>query len=69
VSALGGKSQPPRVAGDLAGLLRKGVAVYCVAEDCEDRGLRERVSLEGIRTVPRAQVAGLFDEFDQVWHW
>jgi hypothetical protein len=27
------------------------------------------VTLEGIRTIPRAQVAGLFDEFDQVWHW
>ena len=63
------QSQPPGVAGDLAGLLGKGVAVYCVAEDLEDRGLRERVSLEGIRTVPRAQVAGLFDQFDQMWHW
>jgi sulfur transfer complex TusBCD TusB component (DsrH family) len=63
------QSQPPRVAGDLAGLLGKGVAVYCLAEDLEERGLRERVSLEGIRTVPRAQVAGLFDEFDQIWHW
>jgi sulfur relay (sulfurtransferase) DsrF/TusC family protein len=63
------QSQPPRVAADLAGLLRKGVSVYCVAEDLEDRGLRERVTFERIRTVPRARVAGLFDEFDQVWHW
>jgi hypothetical protein len=63
------QSQPPRVAGDLAGLLGKGVSVYCVAEDLADRGLRDRVTLEGIRTIPRAQVAGLFDEFDQVWHW
>ncbi len=63
------QSQPPRVAGDLAGLLGKGISVYCVAEDLEDRGLRQRVTLEGIRMVPRAQVAGLFAEFDQVWRW
>ena len=63
------QSQPPRVAGDLAGLVGKGTAVYCVAEDLEDRGLRERVALQEVRIVPRAQLAALFDEFDQVWRW
>ena len=63
------QSHPPRVAGDLAALVGKGTAVYCVAEDLEDRGLRERVALQQVRIVPRAQLAALFDEFDQVWRW
>ena len=63
------QTQPPRVASDVAGLVAKGVTVYCVAEDLEDRGLRERMPLEGVRVIPRAQVAALFDEFDQVWRW
>jgi intracellular sulfur oxidation DsrE/DsrF family protein len=63
------QSQPPQVAGDLAGLMAKGVAVYGVSEDLEDRGLRERVALQGVRIVPRTQVPALFDEFDQVWRW
>ena len=63
------QSQPPRVAADLAGLVAKGAAVFCIAEDLEDRGLRERVALQGIRIVRREQLAVLFDEFDQVWRW
>jgi len=63
------QSQPPRVGDDLAGLLSKGVAVYCVSEDLQDRGLHERPTLAGVRVVPRAQLAALFDEFDQVWRW
>ncbi len=63
------QSQPPRVASDLAGLVGKGVPVFCVAEDLEDRGLHERVAPQGVRIVPREQLAELFDEFDQVWRW
>ncbi len=63
------QTQPPQVASDVARLAAKGVSVYCVAEDLEERGLGERVPLEGVRLVPRAQVAALFEEFDQVWRW
>jgi len=63
------QTQPPRVASDVTGLMAKGVTIYCVAEDLEERGLRERVPLRGVRIVPRGQLAALFEEFDQAWRW
>ena len=63
------QTQPPQVAADIARLAAKGVTVYCVAEDLEERGLPERVPQDSVRIIPKAQVAALFDEFDQVWRW
>lgn len=63
------QSQPPQVASDLVGLLAKGVTLYCVSEDLEDRGLHERGAPPWIRCVPRAQIASLLEDFDQVWRW
>lgn len=63
------QTQPPRVAADLAGLPGKGVAVYCVKEDLDERGLREAVLPQGMNLIARAQVARLFEDFDQVWRW
>ena len=63
------QTQPPRVAADLHALLGKGVAVYCVKEDLEKRGLREAAVPLGMHVVARAEVARLFGNFDQVWRW
>jgi sulfur relay (sulfurtransferase) DsrF/TusC family protein len=63
------QTQPPRIAADLAALAGKAVAVYCLKEDLEERGLREAALPPGMNVVARAQVARLFGEFDQVWRW
>lgn len=63
------QTQPPRVAADIEALLGKGVPVYCVKEDLEERGLREAALPPGTSAISRGQVARLFGDFDQVWRW
>jgi hypothetical protein len=62
------QTQPPRIAADLASLIGKSVAVYCVKEDLDERGLREPALL-GVSVITRSQMARLFGEFDEVWRW
>ena len=59
----------PRLADDLAGLIDKGVAVYVVEDDLDERGLEENTLIKGLRPVPRDGIARLIDGYDQVWHW
>lgn len=69
--SFGGKpqTQPPKLAQDLAKLIGKGVPVYVVQEDVAERGLERADLIEGLESVPRGGLAGLFSGYDQVWHW
>ena len=61
--------QGPELAEDVAKLIAKGVDVYIVEQDLAERGIEPRELLDGLNPIPRARVAKLFGEFDQVWHW
>ena len=69
--AFGGRrqTQPPRLEQDLAKLAAKGVTVYMVQEDAVERGIDSGDTIEGIERVSRANLAKLYDGFDQVWQW
>lgn len=60
---------PPAIDQDLQALLDKGVPVYYVREDAEERGIPEAGLIDGIKGVSRAELPGVFDGFDHVWHW
>ena len=63
------QTQPPDLVGDVSELMARGVPVYVVEEDIEDRGLERRELIDGLQPVPRAGIAALLGGFDQVWHW
>lgn len=63
------QTQPPRLAEDVAKLLPKGVGVYIVEEDIEERGIDRASLIEGLKPVPRRGIADLLANYDQVWHW
>ena len=60
---------PARPAEDLDKLLQKGVKVYALSEDLEERGISSTDCLPGVRMVRASNLAGLLEEHDQVWHW
>jgi intracellular sulfur oxidation DsrE/DsrF family protein len=60
---------PVRIDRDVASLMGKGVDVYIVADDATERGIDPEEMIEGVKSVDRSGVAGLFDAFDEVWHW
>ncbi len=63
------QSQPPRIEHDVKALIDKGIDVHLVAEDAADRGIQASDLLPGIRQVERADIPGLFEQYDRIWHW
>src|SRR5579884_944612 len=62
-------SAPPTLDHDVEQLVKAGVAVFAVSEDLADRGIEQGELVSGVKTVGRREVAKLFDQHDQVWHW
>jgi hypothetical protein len=63
------QSQPPALVDDVARMVAKGIPVYFVIEDAEDRGLSPAELMGGAQGVPRAGLARLLSSHDRVWHW
>lgn len=69
--AIGGwtQSHPADLSADLAGLVPKGVALYAVEEDLEERGLLDAPRIDGVKISPRAELPRLFEEYPRIWKW
>ncbi len=63
------QTHPPQIERDIRQLTEKGVSVYVVQDDADDRGISETDFVEGLQTVGRPRIAELFSHYDQVWHW
>ena len=64
-----GINHPARPNEDLTRLQDKGVSVFTVREDIEDRGVNLSSCLAGVKFIRRSDIALLMDDYDQVWHW
>ena len=63
------QTQPPRLADDVSALLGKGVTVYVLQDDLDERGIPADSLIGGLETVRRDGLAGLYGGYDQVWRW
>jgi sulfur relay (sulfurtransferase) DsrF/TusC family protein len=63
------QTNAPDIAGQVAGLVGKGIEVYIVQEDLSDRGVSSGDLIDGLKPVARSDLPGLLDNYDQVWHW
>ena len=63
------QSHPPSIAADLKGLRTKGVEIFAVKEDLEDRGIVEGQMIDSVAVVSRSRLADLVGGFQRVWHW
>ena len=64
-----GVKHPARPREDIGQLREKGVGVYAVLEDVQERGLDVRDCVEGVGLISRVEVAALFERHDRIWHW
>jgi sulfur relay (sulfurtransferase) DsrF/TusC family protein len=69
--ALGGWTQSHAVdlGADVAALADKGVPVYAVEEDLEERGLLDARLLDSLTVVARAKLPRLLNEYPRIWKW
>ncbi len=63
------QTQPPDIAGDIAGLVGKGIEVFVVEEDAAARGLGNAELVDGVNRLARGGIPALLDKYDQIWHW
>ena len=63
------QSHAADLGADVAALAAKGVPLYAVEEDLEERGLLDAQLIEPLKVVPRANLPRLFDEYPRVWKW
>ena len=60
---------PPTLEQDVEAMIQKGIIVYAVREDMEQRGIKPGDLVAGVTPVGKSDIARLFDEADMVWHW
>ncbi len=63
------QTQPPKLDEDLSKLIPKGVKVFLVQDDLNERGIEASELIAGVESVARGGLAKLFSGYDQVWHW
>jgi hypothetical protein len=54
---------------DLAKLQARGAKVYVVQEDLDQRGIGRERCVPEAQPIPSAEIAGLLEQHDQIWHW
>ena len=64
-----GINHPARPNEDIRKLQDKGVSVFAIREDLEERGVNLSNCLAGVQLIRRHDTALLLDDYDQVWHW
>lgn len=63
------QTRPPQITKQLHDLIKKRVRVHVIGEHMVARGIENLPRLPEVNVIPRAAVAGLMEEHDQIWHW
>ena len=64
-----GVNRPAQPNEDIARLQGKGVKLFALADDLEERGISEANCIGGVQMIRGHEVAGLMDDYKQIWHW
>ena len=64
-----GINHPAQPNMDIDRLRAKGVKVFALREDLEERGVQEGSCISGAQVIHRNEIAGLMDDYEQIWHW
>jgi predicted peroxiredoxin len=64
-----GINHPARPAEDIAKLREKGVKVFAIRDDLDARAITSESCIDGVKIIPGEDIAGLLDDYAQVWHW
>jgi hypothetical protein len=60
---------PATPPADIQKLIEKGAQVFVVRQDFEERGIDSRSCLSNVQFIGRNEIAAVFEQHDQIWHW
>ena len=63
------QTEPAELTQDITGLAEKGVPIYVVREDLDERGLTGLPVRNGVEVIGRDGLVQLYEQADQVWQW
>lgn len=63
------QSEPADLIRDLDSMLQKGIPLYVIKEELEERGLTGLPVHPGISVIPRSDLIDLYEQVDQIWQW
>lgn len=63
------QSNPADVSVAIAALAARGVPLYAVEEDLEERGLLDASLVQPLTVMARSELPALFEQYPRVWHW
>jgi len=62
-------NHPARPNDDLVKLREKGAQVYVIQDDLDERGIETEKCIAGVQYIRSADLAGVMENYDQIWHW
>ena len=62
-------NHPATPRDDIQKLVEKGAEVFVVRQDLEERGIDLRYCLSNLQVIGRNEIAAVFEQHDQIWHW
>jgi hypothetical protein len=62
-------NHPATPRDDIQKLVEKGAEVFVVRQDLEERGIDLRYCLSNLQVIARSEIAAVFEQHDQIWHW
>jgi predicted peroxiredoxin len=57
---------PPR---DIVRMAGKGVRIFMIREDAEERGIEKDRLIDAVEMIPRSQLPDLVEQYDGIWRW
>lgn len=63
------QTQPPNLVADVQKLIGKGVKVYYIEDDANNRGIDRSEIVDGPQPIAAHALPELLGAYQQVWHW
>ncbi len=64
-----GINHPARPNDDIGRLREKGVKIFVMAADVEERGIAESRCMNGAEMIRNDDLSKLMEDYHQIWHW